>query len=46
MSGEYAGYIMTAYILAAVVLGGLTFQSIRAWRRVSAEAEKAGGEDA
>lgn len=46
MSGEYASYIAAAYAIAAAVLLALAFQSLRAWKKISAEAEKAGDEDA
>lgn len=42
MSGEYASYIAAAYAAAAVVLSALAFQSFYAWKRIRAEAEKAG----
>lgn len=39
MTGEYAGFVMTAYGIAALLLGGVIVQSICAWRRVKKEAE-------
>ncbi len=34
MNGDYSFYIITAYALCFVVLGGITLSTIYAWKKI------------
>lgn len=41
--GRYALHVLSSYGVTLLLLGGLAWQSVRRWRRLKAEVERAEG---